>query len=290
MKNSSRKTKLCKGFSLVEMLVVVAIISILIALLLPAFGAVQKMALNLRQKAQFNAIEIGLEAFSNDFSDYPESSYADGYGGAQKLAEAMMGMDGMGVHKDTDFNADAEDDSGNLLYNIGTTGKTLTGTDLEESLAKRYGPYLETDTANAVYLNDIDFPSSDAGTCDMLLAERTLVLADQYGTVKNSLTNKKTGMPVLYFKAGTHISGDTEYVFNFQDNWYFAGFDGSVGKDGSKHDWLTGNPYEEIHSNFRDYNFASYKPHRSESFILMSAGIDGFYGTSDDVYNFEANK
>ena len=29
------------------------------------------------------------------------------------------------------------------------------------------------------------------------------------------------------------------------------------------------------------------QPYRSESFILLSAGPDGLYGTADDVYNFD---
>ncbi len=27
-------------------------------------------------------------------------------------------------------------------------------------------------------------------------------------------------------------------------------------------------------------------PHRADSYILISAGVDGFYGTSDDICNF----
>ncbi len=29
------------------------------------------------------------------------------------------------------------------------------------------------------------------------------------------------------------------------------------------------------------------RPYRSDSFILLSAGFDGEYGTRDDVYNFQ---
>ena len=29
------------------------------------------------------------------------------------------------------------------------------------------------------------------------------------------------------------------------------------------------------------------RPYRSESYILLSAGFDGEYGTEDDVFNFE---
>jgi len=29
------------------------------------------------------------------------------------------------------------------------------------------------------------------------------------------------------------------------------------------------------------------RPYRSDSFILLSAGPDGLYGTGDDVFNFD---
>ncbi len=31
-------------------------------------------------------------------------------------------------------------------------------------------------------------------------------------------------------------------------------------------------------------------PYRAESYVLMSAGKDGLFGTADDVYNFEMGK
>ena len=32
---------------------------------------------------------------------------------------------------------------------------------------------------------------------------------------------------------------------------------------------------------------AGNRPYRADSYILMSAGFDGLYGTKDDVFNFE---
>ena len=275
------------GFTLVEVLVVLVIITILLSLVLPAFNAIHEMAINMRQKAQFASIEVGLEGFKNDFGDYPESSYLNSYGGAQKLAEAMVGMDGFGVHEDTDFNADAMDDTDTSYY-YDVDGSNPPGYDQAESLTHRKGPYLETDSANAIYLNDIGFPVI-ASMSNVLFNERTMILADQYGKVKNKSTNKTAGMPVLYYKAGTagtHPFGGVEYIYEFDDNWLFAGLSGA----GNSHPWLTVNPHTQtFYPAIKDSNYAVYKPHRPESFILLSAGPDGIYGTSDDVYNFDAD-
>ena len=292
MKHISRKSKTYRGFSLVEILMVIVVISILVALMLPAFGAIQKMALNMRQKAQFSGIEVGLEAFKNDFGDYPDSSYLNGYGGAQKLAEAMVGLDGFGVHKNTDFNANAQDDDGNWLYDVNGT-LTLPAYDLPDSLSKRMGPYLETDSSNAVYLNDITFPATSNSRTQVaaMLTQRTMVLADQFRTAKNNRTNKKTGMPILYCKAGTYIRnlgyGLIEYKYNFLDNNRYTAFT----EYGDLHPWInfTGAIADVFYPEIRDNNFATYNPHRPESFILISAGPDGNFGTADDVYNFDTD-
>ena len=52
------------GFTLIEMMVTVGVIAILLGLLVPALTMVRKMAATVKQKAQFVAIEIALEAFN----------------------------------------------------------------------------------------------------------------------------------------------------------------------------------------------------------------------------------
>ena len=304
MKDISRNFNNRRGFSLVELVMVIVVISILVALMLPAFGAIQKMALNMRQRAQFTTIEAGLEAFQKDFGYYPPSNYSNAVGynyycGAQKLAEAMVGLDGHGCHKDTVWRPDGYDDATtpNLLYDVnGTWDYSLPA--VQTNLASRKGPYLEADSANAVYLNDMTFPatSSARGWYANFMSNRTMILADQFGTTKNNNTNKKSGMPILYYRAGSYIGnlGDglyKEYIYDYRDNFRMAEFT----EDGDSHPWLlpyfgTGSFYEVFYPEIQDTNYSAYTPHRTESYILISAGLDGNYGTADDVYNFDTGE
>ena len=71
-----RKTNTSRvGFTLVELLTTLAVIGILLGLLIPALNMVGKTATKVKQKAQFHAIGTALEAFRNDYGDYPPSEW-----------------------------------------------------------------------------------------------------------------------------------------------------------------------------------------------------------------------
>ena len=94
------------GFTLIELLTALAVVAVLLALIVPAFNLITKQALNVRQKGQFNRIEVALEAFRTDFGDYPRSRPNHQYYGAQMLAEAVVGWDGFGFHPNSVFSYD----------------------------------------------------------------------------------------------------------------------------------------------------------------------------------------
>jgi len=300
------------GFTLVEMLMTIAIIAVLVSLIIPALSLVHKSADMVRQRSQFHSIGVGLEAFRADFGDYPESDdglLLQSYCGTQKLAEAMIGHDGFGFHPNSEFRRDGLadfDGDGNYtttspdesLYHIGVDTEFETK---EENLAIRKGPYLELETANAVKLNNL-YPGPWPPFWQ-LTSER-FVLADMFGLVKNKATGKKTGMPILYYRANTsnfkHDPDDytpfEDNVYNFHDNEFIV--NRSVPWDNSVFHPMNnltgpnaGDPgifYENtLNPNFPPPNG---RPYRSDSFILLSAGPDGLYGTVDDVFNFERAK
>ena len=274
------------GFTLVEILAVLVVISILIGLLVPALSAVKKMAGNVRQRSQFSTIEVGLETFNNDFGDYPESGHfsdvttpgGEQYCGAQKLGEAMVGLDGFGFHKDSVFRHDgydSDDPIPKLLYDIYTP--RMLDEDLKASIAKRKGPYLELETANAIPLRFIyplaTFPSPPP----QLLDYESFVLADKFGLMKNAATGKKTGKPILYFRANTNET-NLPLIYKYGDNMRMVDLDPAS------------NPMNNLifEAKIKNPNFeVTNRPYRAESFILVSAGADGLYGTADDVYNFD---
>ncbi len=302
------------GFTVVEMLVAVAIILVLISLIIPALNMVKESADMARQRAQFHSIDIALEAFRADDGDYPPSDDAggndDAYPGAMKLAEAIIGLDGFGFHPrseytntgrlDTNGDGDYDDNDDEALYlpdfeTYITDVLNLTADEEEakrkENMAIRRGPYLELETANAVRLRDIydlDNEPSPPGT--MGLVGKRFVLSDMFRLVKNNATGKRTGMPILYYRANTsnfyHGPGG---IYDVRDNRRIVNLE-TLWEVSVKHPMRRfsdgGNP-GLFYTNTTNPNFPDpARPYRADSYILLSAGPDGLYGTSDDVFNF----
>lgn len=70
MNRTSRR----KAFTLIELLTVMAIITLLIGILTPALGAARDKARTTAVRAQINAMEVGLESFQGDEGKYPASN------------------------------------------------------------------------------------------------------------------------------------------------------------------------------------------------------------------------
>ena len=70
MKVSNRGSKrFLTGFTIVELLTVLAIIAMLVGLLVPALNLVRNIAKETKQKAQLTTIGLALTAFKNDEGD-----------------------------------------------------------------------------------------------------------------------------------------------------------------------------------------------------------------------------
>ncbi len=280
------------AFTLVELMTVLAVITILIALLIPAITMVRRMAKETQQKAQLTTIGLAITAFTNDYGDYPPSGATAlanlDYSGAQKLAEALLGWDLMGFHPNSAFTSDGEDGSGNEIYPDPFNPNNSAHID---NLKERVGPYLEAGTASAFKLEQLfnSVPNLEADT---------FVLCDVFG-VRRITTSKgetvKAGTPILYYRANTaskdHITA-THYdtrIYNVLDNENLAKLgtvtiDGKTGKNHPLAD-ISGN-YEAFYDHITDTKVAAPWPYRPDSYILITAGADGEYGTKDDICNF----
>ena len=310
MKTSIKKNEGRTGFTIVELLTVMSIIVILISLLVPSLNKVKRYAKKVKQKAQFHSIDVAMELYATEFDGYPNSDAQDevptAYNGALKLAEAMMGQDLLGFHPDSYFRSD------------GTTDGTMTAaTDLypvantygipeyEANLKARRGPYLQLDNANAFKLKHL-YGVGNTGDLD---GER-FVLCDVYARVRvkddpgddtDNNIKGKIGMPILYFKANlsatkhdyTKITATapytTENIYNVMDNVDVIGLD-MPWQVGPTHD-IEDDPiladWERFYVDTKNDKISTTDmPYNSDSYILISAGFDGEYGTSDDVFNF----
>ena len=297
------------GFTVVELLAAVAVILVLVSLIIPALNMVKESAGMARQRAQFHSIDIALEAFRADDGDYPPSGddvlNDEAYPGAMKLAEALIGRDGFGFHPRSEFRYDGRadlngdgdyDDPCELVY---------PDPPVDENLSARRGPYLELETANAVRLKDIYYLANEPDSLNGLKGE-WFVLSDMFRLVKNNATGKRTGMPILYYRANTAYFNHNPLNYVLQDNIYDhfdnwrvleleALWEGTV-KQPMR---LLNNPIDGpalFYKNTTNPNFpptnnppappVTGRPYRADSYILLSAGPDGLYGTPDDVFNF----
>ena len=278
MKSLTKKSDKKAAFTIVELLTVMSIIVILIGLLVPALNIVKKYAKEVKQRAQFHSIGVALEFFNGEFETYPDSSATDSdgaeYCGAMKLAEAMVGKDLMGVHPDSIFNSSGQDHTGTSLY-------------VQETMNARKGPYLPIENANAYNVSDVykTYSSFDSNS---------KVLCDVFGQVISNGTGERIGMPILYYKAHPsrmlyNAAQHSNSIYDYMDNQnlLLLGKPWETDTELKKHE-LSFNDGERFYLNTTNPQVTNVTvPYNKDTYILISAGYDGEYGTSDDICNFD---
>jgi type II secretory pathway pseudopilin PulG len=291
------------GFTIVELLAALGIIALLLGLLLPALSMVRNSARETKQKAQFATIEMALTAFKNDYGDYPPSGgrippgqYSD-YCGAQKLTEALVGWDLLGFHPKSAWRADGYDATGGHGSYDPDRSRDDDGDNNYDTFDERKGSYLELASANVFRLGNV---SGNPGLFNNTypLAPNTFVLCDAFGATRIRLANGKTvkaGAPILYYKANTSAKAldapDTENnIYNPWDSEAIVVIKARV--DGDINFRLnrlgdSDNQRQYFYNYITDPKITAKPwPYRPDSFILISAGSDGYYGTDDDIRNF----
>jgi prepilin-type N-terminal cleavage/methylation domain-containing protein len=290
-KNNIRTTG--KAFTLVELLVVISIIAMLIGIMVPVIGVAKKHAKTMTMKATLGAIGVGLEQFRSDQSRYPDSSVRgalvaeycllpNGGGsadthidvGAHRLAEAMFGIDMLG-YSSYQFN-------GVNYYNVNAAGEPC---DQNGNAIQRADAYIDISSVKIGKMTDvIDVPIN-------LNAEQQKVWRNPYTPVILDNFSVKKARPILYYKANT--GGNLIHdIYKYYDNAYITNpfnmtalvpYTGTA-KDFYNYVWDT---ETGIGAGVGKLRSPSARPHNRDSFLLISAGPDGEYGTQDDICNFE---
>ncbi len=327
-----------RGFTLVELLVVVAIIALLIGILVPSLGAARNHAKDVKTRATLKALGDGLEMFRTDnepevrkTGGYPPSAAADDpteegeqwIFGAQWLVRYMLGKDYRGFVPRKNVPADILDD--------GTPGyeqKHWYDTPSENyvSAIDRAGPYVLPEGLRLIQPKNLPNKPPGAMFCDEKTFEQAII-GDAFDR------------PVLYYAANVKLAergtapiagfgGDSDPpgVYTYLDNglftgackgesctyqaWDLASILGESGADPNHRyklsqfgDDLTPDPdslkadadagrvtfplYILNRNIFETSQRKSAVPARKDSFLLITAGRDGIYGTKDDVRNFE---
>jgi len=227
-----------------------------------------------KQKSQFHMLEAAFELFDSQFKGYPPSDGNDvtgsPYCGAMKLAEAMMGQDLMGYHPKSALRADGLDPNTHAPLYTADTAKD------------RPGSFLPLENFNVYKLVDVygktgPFPESAFVLCDVF--------------TRKLPNGKKAGMPILYYRAhpsGTKHDADNpdnrQNIYDYRDNLAIISL-GVPGDPNTVHPLA--NPKRFYLNTRNDRARDVSRLYRADSYILISAGRDGLYGTADDICNFE---
>lgn len=308
------------AFSLIELLVVIAIIALLTGVLVPGIRVVTRSAKRLKQASVFHGYRTGLELFNKDFNDYPDSGRLPGSGstdlvcGAQHLAEALMGIDQKGFDPKSKWYAP---DHGPDIYASTARVPASSAAEIAASDNRRKDVYVEQKDDGCYALADIYPDISITPTLyspSGFATARAPVLTDIFKKKRIELTTPtggtnrvKVGTPVLYFKADTTsklfmgndplgIANHANWTYNYDDNQAIIELGTVLDPTTVRHKYEEGETvngtsltgieffYHKITNPGVD---AFEKPYNHNTFILMSAGPDGVFGTKDDVTNFQ---
>lgn len=241
-----RTTAPRRGFTMIELMVVIAIIALLVAILVPAIGAVREKAKITATHAQFSALDTGLEMYRGESalgSAYPPSHSdrpGDGFSqdiadprgtsdskiikvaGAHLLVHALVGPDLLGP---TGFK-DVSEVKDNVWYNDthrGDHGLYEIDPSTGETEHTRYGSLVDDNMRSRINtLAELAETGTIANWADT---------AAESGTADQPFFADRWGLPILYYRAIPSLilmvgDGNTKRgVYAQEDNGVITGSD-----------------------------------------------------------------
>ena len=320
------------GFTLTELLTVIAIIALLIGIVIPTTSAVRRKAKEARTRVKIQAISTACEGFRADQNEYPQSNpawYGSGDATAQRnwevsaqgsiqqplwganlIVDCLIGRDGLG------FDPKAGTGPGNTSLSRYSQSQT------PPPPRSRKPTYLASDSVQLSDLQDHK-PRDKFGEYQ---GSKVMPVADANDTPQGvPIFLDDFGQPILYYRANPVARPQTPImqlsnevnstqkgsgVYDGRDNGTFTDHTGPGPNDKHKIDQATtgitsgggggigGDPannnnfavfIRSNHSSTRGPNgvVTKARPVKADSFILLSPGSDGVWGTGDDLANFD---
>jgi type II secretory pathway pseudopilin PulG len=201
-----------------------------------------------------------------------------------------------------------------LKTNLRERTKYLDSDSIKATRLKDLYSWYTDDAGKNYYATTAKFQSTtdgDASTAtptqypNSVITDAFLRMNSRCTTITN---NKKLGMPVLYYKADTSklvhdisfdpaaYGGSTNpnpSIYNFDDNYAITGlgcpWESTLSTTHPMWGPTSANPanVKIFYKAITNTKITSTpRPHNEDTYILLSAGWDGLYGTADDVYNF----
>lgn len=333
------------AFTLIELLTVVAIISLLIAIVVPGLSKARDQAKGTKIRSLMKSMGDGLELFRNENPDevrgdgYPSSAIADDptesgeqvLFGAQWIVRYLLGKDLQGyVPKKIGNPAIADPNSVQQFWEQRDWYEDEPTAVIPNAPLSRTGPYIEASQLR------LDRPENIPGAQEAMLG--LIGVPVDTKSMKQHVVLDEFNYPVLYYSANAALAqrpnapvagwgsyanptGFPRGVYTHADNGLFTGHClGSEGSPGTcdMQGWHYDSDQDHQMKYFGAYpndkpdpnslklpenrdTFAYYilnrnvfesteyktaVPSRKDSFIFISAGKDGVYGTVDDITNF----